>query len=42
VELLIDDEQAVNDLVALVGILQSGVSRHLRIRALWASVAYAR
>jgi DNA-binding transcriptional ArsR family regulator len=31
VELLLDDEQAVNDLVPLVGIHQSGVSRHLRI-----------
>gem|GEM_PF-118838 len=31
VELLGDDEQSVNDLVALVGIHQSGVSRHLRI-----------
>jgi DNA-binding transcriptional ArsR family regulator len=31
VELLVDDEHAVNDLVALVGIHQSGVSRHLRI-----------
>jgi DNA-binding transcriptional ArsR family regulator len=31
VELLVDHEQAVNDLVALVGIQQSGVSRHLRI-----------
>lgn len=31
VELLVDDEQAVNDLVALVGIHQSGVSRHLKI-----------
>jgi DNA-binding transcriptional ArsR family regulator len=31
VELLRHDEQAVNDLVALVGIDQSGVSRHLRI-----------
>jgi DNA-binding transcriptional ArsR family regulator len=31
VELLADDEHAVNDLVALVGIHQSGVSRHLRI-----------
>lgn len=30
-ELLRDDEQAVNDIVALVGIHQSGVSRHLRI-----------
>ncbi len=31
VELLGDDERAVNDLVALVGIHQSGVSRHLQI-----------
>jgi DNA-binding transcriptional ArsR family regulator len=31
VELLRDDEQAVNGLVALVGIHQSGVSRHLKI-----------
>jgi DNA-binding transcriptional ArsR family regulator len=31
VELLLDDEYAVNDLVPLVGIHQSGVSRHLRI-----------
>jgi DNA-binding transcriptional ArsR family regulator len=31
VELLLDDERAVNDLVPLVGIHQSGVSRHLRI-----------
>ena len=31
VELLADDEHAVNDLVPLVGIHQSGVSRHLRI-----------
>jgi DNA-binding transcriptional ArsR family regulator len=31
VELLVDDERAVNDLVALVGIHQSGVSRHLQI-----------
>jgi DNA-binding transcriptional ArsR family regulator len=31
VELLVDDEHAVNDLVELVGIHQSGVSRHLRI-----------
>jgi DNA-binding transcriptional ArsR family regulator len=31
VELLLDDEHAVNDLVPLVGIHQSGVSRHLRI-----------
>jgi DNA-binding transcriptional ArsR family regulator len=31
VELLLDEEQAVNDLVPLVGIHQSGVSRHLRI-----------
>jgi DNA-binding transcriptional ArsR family regulator len=31
VELLLGDEHAVNDLVALVGIDQSGVSRHLRI-----------
>lgn len=31
VELLRDDEQAVNDLVPRLGIHQSGVSRHLRI-----------
>ena len=31
VELLHDDEQAVNDLVPRLGIHQSGVSRHLRI-----------
>jgi DNA-binding transcriptional ArsR family regulator len=31
VELLRDEEQAVSDIVALVGIHQSGVSRHLRI-----------
>ena len=31
VELLLDHEQAVNDLVDQVGIHQSGVSRHLRI-----------
>jgi DNA-binding transcriptional ArsR family regulator len=31
VELLLDREQAVNDLVPQVGIHQSGVSRHLRI-----------
>jgi DNA-binding transcriptional ArsR family regulator len=28
---VLHDEQAVNDIVALVGIQQSGVSRHLRI-----------
>ena len=28
---VLHDEQAVNDIVALVGIHQSGVSRHLRI-----------
>lgn len=31
VELLRDEERAVNDLVAQVGVRQSGVSRHLRI-----------
>lgn len=31
VELLRDDEHAVNDLVAVMRIQQSGVSRHLRI-----------
>jgi DNA-binding transcriptional ArsR family regulator len=31
VELLLNEEQAVNDLVPQVGIHQSGVSRHLRI-----------